>query len=372
MLSDPLRSGIAAAMHRISPPTYSFPTFRNAVDVCNACAAGAESEVCMLLDKFFHFSKWGGPPEDSEHWDEYYYGHSLPIVRKCIDEWIPEWFKSAAMYGHSHVIVSISEWCGSNNMWNDDILDIGTKVYLEKLRSPAGETEDALMACGKDWYPDGNGKQLYERPTCYHMGRFWERTCVGSGNPYWEEGYHLISKGVNPVHIRQLEGGEFVEDVNFDLGTPEDFLELIGCRLVYYVLSSASELYASDTYNKKRLIRIAKDLIELGFEFGKEEFCMLDNLLEDDDEVLLFMHKMILVFGGRSCVHALLPNYDRKRQQRSNVILFLCFYKLVLMAVRARKRVWAPGSVHVAALAANFRLKQGHKRVNTVITDYDV
>lgn len=342
----------------------TLPTWEDAVtDACEvrvACARGDLDEAKRVYERSFDVSKWEFPEPGSELYEAC--NRAACEIESQFHGWRMQWIASAASGNHVHLL----EWILSLDTDDyDDSCDrcdprfvAIAKAYLERVCSPGGTVEDALTACGKGWWP-------YLDPS-YERRMFWDMEYEYS---HMRRSWHPTMKKMRPVRRDFVLTAEYMAEnpdiVFFTHCTPEHVEVAIEqvrsprgtCHssMISHTICKADECYqgrAPDCANGSRLVRIAEALVDMGFEFDDWIFFRLDSC---DDAMRRLMHKMVRIHGGRRCVRCKLPRYDEAvRRARTNLLTLRFATKILVAAIRARQRTWAPDSEHVVALGANF------------------
>jgi len=356
---------------------FTFPTEEEALAVRDACAQGDRDKACRLYKQAFDDTKWGYPGYDSEHYAEFT-AAKREVTASMREVWKPGWLTSAARGDHADVLC----WLTSLDPEDLDCFKFIAKGYLARLRSRHGTVGDALGACGEGWWPYhwwDDDEHPYKERTCSIAA--W-RFDTATRNYVFKNGFNRVN---DDFEVTAEFTAAYPEAVFFSHKTPDFVLEEFKFHqndLVSYVIRRAHDYYdtgesgdakhgadsddSDDSEESEysvdsglesdegaRLVDIACELVEIGFEFRMDVFFLMDKSV-NHDKMWRLMHKMIRIHGGREHVPLKLQYYDKKRRVRSNVLLIRCVVRLLVASARARKRAWEPSSAHVAALAANF------------------
>ena len=318
-----------ARTHSEENRMFAFPTWQDALGVREACAHGDLDEARRLHKQRFDAGAWGYPGEDSDHYAAFV-AEEEDVLESIRDEWKPGWLTSAARGGHTHTLQWLISLDIEGHIDDHHYFKFIANGYIERLRLPGGSVEDALGACGEGWWPYDDDEHPYNERTC------WIET--------WE---------VDPATATTFSTGKTI----FSRRTPEFVREAFDQPdIVSHVVRVAYDCYGvADDENGARLVGIADDLMELGFEFCENVCLLMDYHVEDHADMRRLMHKMIRIHGGRAHVRLLLPRYDNiRRAALAKVALLRCVVRLLVASARAKKRAWHPDSAHFTALKANF------------------
>lgn len=370
---------------------FAFPTWQDAVNVSEACARGDRDEVDRLYRQSFDAKTWGFPGEDSE--DKEAFEEQEREMFDSIRDWQKDWLESALKNNHIHMIQWFSgkwEEKGLTSVF-EEMSECIANIYLKKLCVHGGTVEDALRACGKEWWPDES--KPYEARTGWAMEyefNYVVKREVPTVKKFFDvdPAFALTSEYIathpdvvffthrTPSHVVDALQCQCPRD--YAIGVCSGLLvsEIIRQACDYYGVfdhvssPSNSKSYAlaarwsswaesshppPDSGNGSRLIGIADELVNMGFAFDDRVFFLMDNCAPCDHSVRRLMSKMVRIHGGRERVQCKLPRYDdSRRRTRVNVTIAYWAVRLVVAAIRARKRTWAPSSVHVAALGSGF------------------
>ena len=339
---------------------FSFPTRQDALNVRDACAQGNTDEAERLCDQSFHPGMWGHPGEDSEQCTTFL-KQEMEVANNIL-KWQEEWLTAAVEGSHARVV----RWLEDN--WLQDNLDVSfeqriAKIHLHKMCSPSGTVDDALMACTPWWLlvedDEHDEYQYAKRPKRVWWGMF----CLYD---YTEERFRMVEKlfDVDPeVELTPVFETTHPKLVLFGYSTPDYVIDALHAEspesdIVGYIIRKACRYFLgadapADSVNGSRLVRIAKELVDMGFAFHMQVFSLVDYCVRYDPAVMVLMSKMLCIHGGRGEVRLQLNWYDQKTARRRNVFVY-CVCKFAIVALRARKRTWAPGSIHVVALGSSF------------------
>jgi hypothetical protein len=339
---------------------FAFPTRQDALNVRDACARGDKDEADRLYDQSFHNGKWGFPGEDSEQCAAF--EKQEVKVDKMIREWQKEWLAAAAENGHALVLRWLENWMEDED---DAVFQHSedeqysfeqrmAKFHLDKMCCPNGTVDDALKACTRWWRrigDDENNDEAYP---------YVKRMCWGLANDY-DAGERRMQRRMVDPELTPVFLTTHPKPVLFKYSTPDyviDVLNVDSCCIVGYIIREAlrSFLGASapaDRVKGSRLIRIAKEMVDMGFAFPADVVSLVDSCVPHDPTVMALISKIVCIYGGRGEVGWPLRRYDKKRVARRNVFLVYCVYKFAIVASRARKRTLAPGNIHVDALSSN-------------------